>query len=76
MIRFGLCGVMFFDKYIEWINYFHVTFDDEDGLVDGDDNWCWREEMVWWNEVKDIKNSGEIFFSREKDRRFDSQIKL
>ena len=42
-----------------WSNCLDVIFDDKDGLVDVNDNWCWKEERVWHNIVKDVKALGE-----------------
>ena len=60
-IRFGtiLFSAKRFDKELRWTNCFDVIFDDKDGLVDVNDNWCWKEEIVWRNIVKDVKASGE-----------------
>ena len=44
-IRFGtiLRDAKCFDKEVGWTNFFDILFDDEDRLVDGNDNCCWRE---------------------------------
>ena len=66
VLRFDtiLCGAKYFDKEVGWTNCFDIIFDDEDKLVDGNDNYCWREERVRWNKVKDIKASGVIVVAR------------
>ena len=39
-------------------------FDDEAGLVDGNENCCRREKRVWWYVVRDMVASEFIMLAR------------
>ena len=61
-----------YNKKVGWTNVFNIIFHEEDWLVDGKNNCCWKEGRMWWNVVKDIEASGESIFVRENKRRSDS----
>ena len=60
-----LFGTSRFDKEVDLYICVDTISEWKERLVDNNNNWCWREQRVWWNVLKDMEALEDIIFTRE-----------